>query len=69
MKFYSKIYKAKVIASVFIIVWLLILVLITINHSLSFVKPSGEIKESYEKYQRENKIRYSYRKLIDNYIK
>ena len=42
MKFFSKIFKAKVIASIFIIIWLIILVLITINHTLSIVTPNGE---------------------------
>ena len=60
MKFFSKIFKAKVIASVFIIVWVIILLLITINHSLSCVKPNGSLKKSCEK-----KIRHSYKKLVE----
>ena len=60
MKFFSKIFKAKVIASIFIIVWVIILLLITINHSLSCVKPDGALKKSCEK-----KIRHSYKKLVE----
>ena len=55
MKFYSKIFKAKVIASIFIIVWIIILILITINHSLSYVNPDGCLKETFKKVQREIK--------------
>ena len=70
MKFFSKIFKAKVIASIFIIIWLIILVLITINHTLSIVTPNGEIKESYKKFikdkNKDSIIRYSYYRLIKN---
>ena len=69
MKFFSKIFKAKVIASIFIIVWLIILILITINHSLSLIKPNGQLKKSYEEGDRKISIRYSYAKLINNYNK
>ena len=60
MRFFSKMFKAKVIASIFIIIWIIILLLITINHSLSCVKPDGTVKEICQK----DKFRYSYRRLI-----
>ena len=49
MKFYSKIFKAKVITSIFIVIWLIILVFITINHTLSCVKTNGCLKKSCKK--------------------
>jgi len=54
-------FKAKVIASIFIIIWVLILLLITINHSLSCVKPDGTVKKICQK----ELFRYSYRRLIN----
>ena len=66
MKFYSKIFKAKAVVSVFVITWIIILILITINHSLSLVDSRGKLKsvcnfEICEKY-----IRSSYNNLLKN---
>ena len=46
MRFHTKLFKSKVITSVFVIVWLLILLLITINHTLSCVDTNKKIKKS-----------------------
>ena len=62
MKFYSKIFKAKTIVSVFIIIWIIILVLITINHSLSCVDIKGHFKNSCGNL---TYVRSSYRSLLD----
>ena len=67
MKFYSKIFKAKTIVSVFIIIWVIILILITINHTLSCVDAKGYLKSSCQKC--ENKkytpdLRSNYKDLI-----
>ena len=64
MKFYSKIFKAKAVVSVFVITWIIILILITINHSLSLVDSRGNLKhvckfETCKKY-----IRSSYQNLL-----
>ncbi len=64
MKFFSKIFKAKVIASVFIIIWLIILLLITINHSLSCVNPDGNLKNSCNPDKDKVYLRYSYSRLF-----
>ena len=66
MKFYSKIFKAKTIVSVFIVVWIIILILITINHSLSCVNNKGCLKESCKKNTTTSIVRSSYMQLIDS---
>ncbi len=66
MKFFSKIFKAKVIASIFIIVWIIILILITINHSLSFVNPDGCLKKTFKSLKDQSKIRSSYSRLLED---
>ena len=65
MKFYSKIFKAKTIVSVFIILWIIILILITINHSLSCVNiNTGCLKDSCKgKNHNKNVLRSSYFEL------
>ena len=74
MKFYSKIFKAKTIVSVFIILWIIILILITINHTLSCVNIKGCLKESCKGKKKNNNnnnndcksfIRSSYCQLIE----
>ena len=45
MKFYSRIFKAKTVVSIFITIWIIILILITINHGLSCVNSSGCLKK------------------------
>ncbi len=67
MKFYSKIFKAKTVVSVFIIIWVIILILITINHTLSCVDTKGYLKTSCQKC--ENKkytpdLRSTYSNLV-----
>ena len=66
MRFYTKIFKAKVISSVFIIAWLLILLLITINHTLSCVDTYGCLKNACAgDKSKPSTMRSSYRKLIE----
>ena len=72
MKFYSKIFKAKTIVSVFIIIWIIILILITINHTLSCVDLDGCLKKSCQK-RKDNEyisyIRSSYSVLLEKSCK
>ncbi len=65
MKFFSKIFKAKVITSIFIVIWLLILLLITINNTLSCVDTNGKLKSHCEKVKDE--MRSAYRRIVKKY--
>ena len=65
MKFFSKIFKAKVIASIFIVIWLLILLLITINNTLSCVDTNGILKSHCEKNFDE--MRSAYKRIVKKY--
>ena len=62
MKFFTKIFKAKVITSIFIVIWLLILLLITINNTLSCVDTNGTLKSYCEKGK--NEIRSTYKRIL-----
>ena len=68
MKFYSKIFKAKTVVSVFIIIWVIILILITINHGLSCVNSSGCLKH-WCNNKNDNIIRSKYSSLIKSSCK
>ncbi len=68
MKFYSKIFKAKTVVSVFIIIWVIILILITINHGLSCVNSSGCLKD-WCNNKNDNIIRSKYSSLIKSSCK
>ena len=63
MKFYSKIFKAKVITSIFIVIWLLILLLITINNTLSCVDTNGKLKSHCDDAYDE--MRNSYKRIVE----
>ena len=67
MKFYSKIFKAKTVVSIFITIWIIILILITINHGLSCVNSSGCLKKwcrANEIETGDNIIRSKYNSLL-----
>ena len=73
MNFYSRIFKVKVISSVFLIIWILILLLITINNTLSCIDMDGclksschftEIKENDNNKTEIDLLRTSYQRLI-----
>ena len=67
MKFYSKIFKAKTVVSIFITIWIIILILITINHGLSCVNSSGCLKKwcmANENESGDNIIRSKYNSLL-----
>ena len=68
MKFYTRVFKAKCVFSTFIIIWISLLTLITINHSLSCVNPKGQLKESCKSWtykgNRRNVLRAEYKKLL-----
>ena len=67
MKFYSKIFKAKTVVSIFITIWIIILILITINHGLSCVNSSGCLKKwcrANETETGDNIIRNKYNSLL-----
>ena len=67
MKFYSKIFKTKTIVSVFIIIWIIILILITINHSLSCVDTKGCLKKYCGDINKD--IRSNYQTLLEKSCK
>ena len=45
MRFYTKLFKVQLVTSIFLFAWILILLLITINHTLSCVDRNGKLKE------------------------
>ena len=50
MRFYTKICKAKFVISLIVVIWIFILTLITINHTLSCVDKEGDLKKSCQFY-------------------